>query len=504
MITKNSVILAEPIVLAESKPLVNNSSDIVKGLMELSYGAMPYTGNYRNEIVENTTDNGHTEVVEDVSTRLAEAIRGTFSQISTFGMGFAKTLAGELGNLEDHARIIDSATAALTVRFVNLDNDFLISTLYPAGPKNVQFNYDAIDLSVLDRLQFNKDMCEELAKSYIDIQHPDIVRVMKDEECATEAAFYNIMSMDALRDIFAHTGSRFNFLEVKSYQLPLLFKMYIILSKMYTNEDPIKSLVGGSLTDYREYVSLLWNGLSAYLAKLKITVNVLRSRGIALHQNKTVRLNPVKRHFELTNSAFDFTELHGDVTVFYTKPAVDALTSSNYCLRDFVIGRLLCNLQGDSNVPDTALLSGSKLGEVIDKFMSFIRNGLLERRREVVEFMFERAVNQFVMSNETLRTHVAAMDEDGFNAEKIIVRMNDGFKNGYQLAVFIDSHPEMSHLDAVMSSGIVTRFLRAIDCTLAADIIASTTYQSEHDDVVEKRKRLHAALIKVLVNKLMG
>ncbi|ASU03680.1 hypothetical protein JOAD_235 [Erwinia phage vB_EamM_Joad] len=504
MITKNSVILAEPIVLGLDKPLVENSSDIVKGLMELSYGAMPYGETYRTEIAEVTADNGHTDVVEHVTTKLAESIREVFSQISTYGIGFARVLANELRNAQSDDHIIDAATSGLAIRFVNLDNDFLVSTLYPAGPKNVQFNYDSIDLSVIDRLQFNTDMCGELAKSYIDIQHPDIVRVMKDDECDSEEAFYSIMDVECLRSLFHHQNGRFDFTTVKTYRLALLFKMYVILSKMYSSDDPIKSLVGGTLTDYREYVSLLWNGLSTYLARMKGMVGVLRGRGIALHQNKPVRFNTVKRHFDLTNSTFEFQELHGDVTVFYTKPAADTLAANNYCLRDWVIGRLLCDLKGEAHVPDAALLSGNKLTGVMNAFMDFIRSGLLERRREVTEFLFQRAVNNFVMGNETLREFVAAMDEEGLNAEKIVHRMNSDFKCGYNLAVYLDNHPGMSTEDAVISSGVVQRFLRAIDCSLAANIIAETEYHSEHDDAVEKRKRLHAALIKVLVNKLMG
>ena len=504
MITKNSVILAEPIVLGHEKNLWDGSSAIIKGLIELSHGAMPYGDHYRDEIVEITADNGHTEILEQVTTSLADAIRATFGQITDYGIGFAKALERELSNWASHDTIVNDATNNLKIEFVNLDNDFLISTLYPTGPKNVQFEYNNIDMSVLSRLQFNNELCRELANTYIDTQHPDITAVMGDVDCHNDEAFYTIMDPEALHSMFVTNGKNIDFTAIKSFRLPLLFKMYVILSKMYASDDPIKSLSGGTLTDYREYVSLLWNGLSTYLAALKQRINVFRGRGIAIHQNQAVELRSGERRFEYTNDVFKYTRLEGSVTVFYTKPVVDTLSQGHYCLRDWVIGRLLCNLKGKTAIADSALLSGPLLEETLSEFYRVIRDGMNEKERELVEFLFERATVTFVNGNERLRTCATEMEGPGSAGEKIVDRMNADFKNGHNLAVYKKSHPEMSDLDVILSSGIVTRFLRAINCHLAADILKSTEHQSGNDDQVEKRKRLHYAVTKVLANKLLG
>lgn len=504
MINKNSIILAEPIVLSQTAPLVNNASDIIKGLMELSHGALPYSDHYRDEIVEVTADNGHTELMEEVSTSLAEAIRSTFSQVSTFGIGFARVLASELGNYSRNDYLIDDATGGLTMRFVNLDNDFLISTLYPTGPKNTQFTYNAIDMGVLGRLQFNTDLIDELASTYVDTQHPDVIKVMKDEDAGGQDAFYNIMRLDDLQGVFHHNGNIFDFTQIKSYNLPMLFKMYIVVSKMYASEDPIKALVGGSLTDYREYVALLWNGLSTYLAALKTRVNLFRARGIAIHQQKLVTLRKTERQFQSSNDKLEFLQLNGEVTVFYTKPVVETLQQNKYCLRDWVIGRLLCDLNGKGNVEDSALFSGCLLQDTLEDFYRVIRDGMKTKQRDLCEFLFQRAVNTFVNGNAELKAHIDAMEEEGIGSEKIVLIMNEDFKNGHNLSVTIDNHPEMDMLDVVMCSGVITRFLKAIGCKLAADIIKHTEHHSDVNDQVEKRKRLHYAVTKVLAEKLLG
>lgn len=503
MLTKNSIILAEPIAMACTA--ITPSSGIINGLMELSYGAMPYTQKYRDEIVETTAENEHTAAMEAVTTALAESIRKVFSQISTYGVGFARELTRELDHMDSRDRVIDTATAALDVRYVNLDNDFLVSSLYPQGPKNTNFSYSSTDLSALSRLQFNTDLCRELAETYIDASHPDVVSVMADEDCDADEAFYTLFSLDALQELFAHNGSKFNFLEIKSVRMPLLFKMYVVLSKMYASEDPVKALVGGTLTDYREYVSLLWNGLSAYLSMLKKYVGVMRARGLAMVETRQVRLDMVKREYPVINTTLEYEQLHGNATVFYTQAALETLMQNNYCLRDWVIGRVVCNLKGERHVTDVDLMQGDKLRGVIGKFIDQLEERLREKRRDVSNVLFTRAVHSFVQKHEELKDFVQGLDVPGIGSEKVIREMHKGDERiGHSLAYYIDKHPEMERFDAVMSCGVVGKFLRAIGCKLAAQVLTNTERLSEDDDLIDKRKRLHAAVTRVLVDELLG
>ena len=500
MIRNESVILAEGIALNHAEPI--KVDPVIAGLMEVSLGGAAYGDNYRQQIVDVTSENEtHGQVLEDVSTRLAEIVRESFGQIRDFAAPFSQQLVAALEDKWLPSSFEEMGFRNLHTEFVCVEHPFFNSLVYPTAVRNTALSFSSVNVSsLLERVSFRAPTREELT-DWLNTTHPDVTNIMEDPESCPVNAFMTLVNQDTLEEMFVHEGKVIDFTQVKTLRLKSLFQMYVVLSKMQASPDPVKWLATGSLAEYRELVSLLWNSLTAHLLRVKQLCEAYRLRGIAVMELKPVTLRTVEMADSLNKLAY--RELNGKILVLYTNNAIERLSTANHTLRDWVVARYYGRLtEGPSSVTDIGLLEGNKLGALCSQYYGQIRAAMEKNRELVFDQVFRNVVDGFISTTPVVAEYLKAKHDKVLPSTAVIAEMSKDFKWGYRIAAQMN---QFSKIDlAVSNSGVATAFLRAIGCDLAASILAGTERQCEEDSALDKRKRLHYAVIGQLARKLLG
>lgn len=504
MITKKSLIISEAMALNTEKVLLAEAGPVIAGLTELSYDAIPYGENYRDEIVESTLQNTeHNEIMEATTTALADLVKNAYGQINRYGIGYLEAMKNGLIDHVWNRDYWEVATGNLNAKFICIDNDFFTSLVYPTEVRNTTLNFSNVDLSEVRKLGISSPSDEELTE-WMKSGHPDINKVLENADCTLYQALTGVFDENILKELFHYNDATFNFSQVKTLDLNAIFQMYFVVTKMYGSEDPIKWLNKGSLTEYRNYISLLWNGLTRYLIQLKAYCEILRNRSIVVVENKKPKIELVNIR-EGVGAQFTYEVLTGDVVVTYSEAAIKVLEANNYSLTDWMMARILTNNgRGPRDVDNISLMSSSVAEDVNSSFVGRVKEVMVNNKRIICDAAWKSLTISFVNSIPELVELANGKTTKGIAGERIVTTMmeQDDIRWGYHIAYLSESHPEMEIGDVIMASGIVTAFLRAIDCRIAADILKGTEENAYEDKAVDKRKRLHMAIIDVLVNRL--
>lgn len=507
MIRPSSIALAEAIAVGVNTDTAIEVKPLLVGLNELSHGSAMYREDFREEIVKVTSDiTSHSAVLDATSTKLAESLRGGLDMISTYGVPFAKKLSQELMLMYTPDRLQQIVFSQLEYSFINVDDPFFDSPMFPTEVKNTSLSYTGVSLAALRRLEFNWPS-EEQVLEYVNSNHPDVAEIIQDTEYELGRAGCTLFDEAELGRMFAHNNFAFDFTKVKSLEINRLLKMYVILSKMYGSDEPVSWLVKGSLDDYREFVNLLWNGMTRYLIGLKEVAAIYKARTVALAESKTITLG--------AHPSPDFSDarfLQGGVVIYYTDKAMDLLEKGGVSFSEWLIALLWARVnQTDLNMVE--LLSDKA---TVDKwagaYFMAVNTALKGKAQSVFIKTASDAANHFVATNPLLAERVSELCDKNMLAENWFrSAMNLEYEKAYHtvsecLGKYNSMEPVSESdsnrvLTALLSSNLVPSFLRAIKCDTAAAIIEATYVVGETADTAERqRERLHEALIKVIIN----
>lgn len=507
MIRPSSIALAEAIAVGVNADTAIEVKPLLAGLNELSHGSAMYRDDFREEIVKVTSDiTSHSTVLDLTSTKLAESLRGGLDMISTYGVPFAKALAQELVMMYTPDRLQQIVFGQLEYTFINVDDPFFDSPMFPVEVKNTSLSYTGVSLAALRRLEFNWPTEEEIL-AYVNSSHPDVAEIIQDTEYELGSAGCTLFDESALGQLFVNNNLVFDFTKVKSLEINRLLKMYVILSKMYGSEEPVSWLVKGSLADYREFVNLLWNGMTRYLIGLKEVAAIYKARTVALAETRpiTVGIHPVA---DFSDARF----LQGSVVIYYTDKAMDLLEKAGVSFSEWLIA-LLWSRVNQSDLNMTELLSDKA---TVDKwataYFMTVNTALKGKAQTVFIKTASDAANRFVATNPLLAERVSELCDNntlpenwfraamGLEYEKAYHTVSECLGKYDSMAPVSDSDSNRA-LTALLSSNLVPSFLRAIKCDTAAAIIEATYVVGETADTAERqRERLHEALIKVIIN----
>ena len=516
MISKNSVIISESLVMNLGGSLHDRVGDIPRGLDELSYGAVPYGQDYRNEIVQETSgDTQHSDLMELASTKIAVGIRKAFQQIKDYAIpftdAFCRSIEDEvfMGERSVQAR----ATQNFNVNFFCVDNDFFISPLYPTEVKNKQLTYSSTDLSLLEHVKFEVNWSEEQFKSWLGINNRELLNVIANSEESLFCVFDELFNLDCLRNRFSTTdGKIFDFTKVKTFDLSFVFNAWIILSKMYASDEPMPLLKNGSLDHYRQVVSLMWNGLTQYLISLKRTRDVYANSGVTVIDRSAVKL--AYKELPVVNGAVvSYQHLEGDCTVLYSTGFLTTLESQSITLMDWVVARYYGRLRDGEKVYETELTSKDRVSGLLANFYRVIRDACQRSLSSTINKKLEICFRTFIKANPTLllpedvKVKQPGLTPDAYYWDKFEEEL-DGSNIGGLIAgrVSDSGMGKVDLCDLLDSLPLKDKVLRTIGCPLAARIMAGTrtTYGMEgQNDTAEKRKKLHLSVIRAIVDSVM-
>lgn len=513
MIKNSSIQLAEMIAVGHMNQNVQGS-DIVNGLVNVSYGTAPYTQNgFREEIAEVTSEiTNHTEIKDATTTRLADIIRESLYNVRDYGVPLAKAVAEGGGFIFSNNKLADVIGDLIRIEYVSLDDSFFESDLFPKSVNDQTLGYERIDLSMLKRLSFEYPDRETVAK-LVETSNPEVRAVVDSLEEDLLNAVYILTDVSYLENIFHVDGEgRFNFTQIKTIRTNLLLKMYIVLTKMYASEDPVAFLRGGDIGDYRQYVNLLWNGVTRYLINLRQSVAVYRSMGLVIQPVETVRLT---EHPQNLFKAPGLRVAIGEVRVFYSDAALALATEQDTTLNQVVTGHFWNQLAGGVGIVNGPITSEtvSKAVSEFNSYVSYVSSkvGMLGAENFIKNGL--RSINDYLNSKPELIERINKLraernQEQTMWSTWVEATFAENLLKCYHLAIESSekgAEETEDRLYAFMGSSLVTDFLRSLGANLAAEIIEKTSIKitNGEDNTADKRQRLHVALIETLASKLI-
>jgi len=506
MIRQSSIVLAELIAVANPN---FRPTQILQGLNGVSHGLEPYTEQFRKEIVEVTGSDEaeHTPIIDAAGNRVGEIVRGALDNISAYGKPLAMAIGrkAEICYSRDHLRNI--ATQYFKHQFIWLDDPFFDSAAYPTEVKDKSFAYTNVGLQALGRLEFEYPTNDQVL-AFVNSNHADVVEIMRERDTSAAHAANCLTSLESLEHLFVKSGSgNFDFSRVKQLDSERILKMYVILTKMYTSEDLVPWLKGGSIEDYREFVNTMWNALTCHMVNLRSVVQSYRANGLSIVDNGPVRLVDGKGE-EQAGARF----VEADVMVFYTDKAMDTITqggsgSLSECLLGWYWNRLL----GETDSVGSIVAAPGKYMAKAREYYDHVNEKLSAHAKSIFIKTGLAAIAEFIVTNENLSERLAevrgqAQDLLGTwvrnNFEKELELCFRGvLGSGYSFEDAVSENDNAGSLTThVMSSQIVPKFLSLLKCDMAAEIL-SRTYQecAANATPEEQRERLTVAVIQTIV-----
>lgn len=519
MIRGQSIALAEAIAISVNgnEPLPTKA--LVAGLNEQSYGSARYNEMFRQELEHVTQNNAHSTILDATSNKLAEVIRGAFDTIKNYGVPFAKTLAGELSVLYTPDRLQHLAFSRLTYNYINVEDPFFQSPIYPVEMKNVALDFSSVSLEMLKRLEFSWPD-ESDVRDYVNSSHPDVLEILKSTDYSLSDAVNCIGDLYYLQQLFSNNGGMmFNFTVIKSLQINRLLKMYVVLTKMYASEDPVKWLAKGTLADYREFVTTLWNGMTRYLIALKQIANAYVHRTVAIGELEPVGFG-AHSNPDYTGARF----LAGSVQVFYSNQAMQLLEKNGISFNEWLVAFLYSRFNGGSLEPVPLLSDPIRVKQAANAYYTSINTALTQRAMQTFVNTAQTRAVRYLLETPELKARVATLVPENEVLEQWFTRrMGDEYEKAYHVVAeamvaaerqanlhvsrdeVSPTSPDKLIQDALLSCSLVPSFLRAVNCNMAATVVESTFAKEEGSaNIVDKRQRLHVALIKLIVNNSLG
>lgn len=519
MINKHSIALGENIAVGIPTGVLVQGSEIIQALNGESYGALPYTEQFREQIIEVTRDTtSHTEMMGVASSALAETVRGAFEMLKTYGVPLATAIGSGLGVIYSAGALRSLATSRVAINFSNIDDPFFDSAIYPTEGQvvNKALSFSNVSLDVLKRLEFDW-ASETSVREFIASTHPEIGQILDSKEAALDYATHVLGSLEALGGVFERDNETvFDFTRIKSVRINLLLKMYVVLTKMRASSTPAPWLLKGSLEDYRSYVELLWNALTTYLVQLKKVVQNYKARKIVLVPMGRVGM------VEFTPPEVKGTVLKvlsGEITVYYTNEVMAMAERAGNSLMECVIAATYANSNPPGAPSILSLVEDKALTtEITSRYYSGLHNTMDAKARTVfIESTLESMVKFINERPAAKQALYARAGDDGASVYTLIHgALIDDIDKLYHLyaatckedryAVDSDDHERASQLaDVVLKTDLVPKFLRLLGCDMAAEIIELTFVRQEvEDNLSGKRERLHGALITLLAKKLLA
>ena len=517
MISRDSIALAENIAVAMGDTVVQ-PTDILAGLNEESYGALPYTEHWRDQLVDVTGNiTAHTVIKDAATTRLAEIIRGAFEMVKTYGVPLAGEIANAAAVLYTPERLSELATRSLRIQYANVDDPFFNSSIYPTSVRNTALSFTGVSFDVLKKLSFNW-VTNETLKEYLNTSHPEILAIIDSTDSDLSWAMENMSNLDNLSRLFVCSeGGAFDFTQIKSININLLLKMYILISKMYASNSPVEWLSKGSLEDYREYVELMWNALTTYLIALKKIMEIYRSRKLVMVENTASSL---ASHMPNESLGVTVKVIEADITVYYTFEALKEVEGYGMALSDMVMASLYARMTGRT-VGLTDLLGNKTLcQELIGAYTSTLHNAMEAKSYDYFMSATLKAIAKFITDRPAAQEALvrATGDENSSTLTIVRERLKSDIDKMYYL--FSASQAKVTYevslapsedtyrnacIDTVLQTRLVPTFLRLLGCDLAAEIIEITfVTQAGEENLIGQRQRVHGALIEMLAGKLLA
>jgi len=504
MLTKKTLAIAEALAVSTDLDIAANASPVVVALTDSLEGALPLTPeDYAARVPElSATSPEYAVISDEVTTALAENLRGTFEQIRIYGRGLSGQVASALMatdlDMSDTNRMAKNfLLGQMDLEFIRTDHPFYSSLFYPLTAPKLVADYANISLDSLEKVQFARWDSSQVA-GWLNIDNPEINELMMSSNVDLSEALSSLARVWGLPFHFDEEGKSVDFTRPRLDRAETLFIQYVILCKMVAEDAPFEGLTVGGLEDYRQHVRFLHCAYQKALIELKTAAVSLLSFPIRIVERTEVAV----RDASPVEGAKVFKRVRVKATVYYNTTGLDMCLDKGMSFSDVALAyfyRKYVNLD-----PSIASSYPSNLeGALV--YLHSLCESVVHIAHGASAQVYNRVIMQEVVKFICGCPELSERFSSTNNVDEI-QRAVTGFLGnrnvGSSLAHNLDNR-KLSVEDAVFATGLPVDFLGFIGCKDAQAVLGMTIDLGNAGDCeVTKRENLHVAVIQHFVNKL--
>lgn len=351
MISQTSVLVAAPIAAAATARGIDVADvvgPIVAGLNDTTAALGGFDmDNIAVDLPDYTgTVSEHTDVLEPVTTKLADVIRGAMYTISHYIKPLLTLADQRLRSRVSGQDILDTVFNYMNVVQVNLEPEFLKSPFCPAEIPASLINVNGVKLKDMLRGQFPAMTGEQLRDMiYLDIPvletfFADPKEIESVYNCLfVEKNWYELYNGRAIDQGVLNPISPENVLDFRKFR-PLVITNLII--NYLANQDvPLEGVTGVSLNDYRLGLEMTRDALAGTLSIFRNTWLTKASAGLVVIDNQ------VKYEDVDYGQAAGGKVMTGTVSVGYNSAALEMFANDmDVSISELVVGMVFGKFRG--------------------------------------------------------------------------------------------------------------------------------------------------------------
>lgn len=503
MIPQSTILVVTPIAMeADQKGTVlsEGSSDIIKGLNDTTASLGGFTpDNIATELPDYTKlVPEHTEVMDMVSTKLAEIIRSSLYVISKYVKPILKEADREIARNLNVQNVVDLSFDYLNVKMVNMEPDFLNSPFCPTELPNTLKETSKVALNELLKGNWADDKTGEELIDLIRVDSAVLYTFFESPDEVLEV-YRRIFVNKAWHDFFSSTSIQNGVVDVMhqdSYHIGKFRAIVIanlLVNKLCAMEDPMEGVTGVSLVDYRGSLAMTRDILSGSLVRFRNIWLSQAASGIVIVDGDV-------KYTEANWGLLNGTKLlAGNVTVGYNNKVLGLFSeASSYSLSEYVLGYLYAKERG-YRVKDI-MTDANVIEDALREYQQDLTTRLYDNLQKVSKESFITAIKRMEM-HENFEGIVNTMDESVPKGVRIIsklqeaMNLNDFFGNPMMIEDICKGK------SSLLQTGIAKELCLVFGSEIAAEILLENA-KGAPGPVEHQRKVLTGAIIKAIIKRI--
>lgn len=326
-----------------------NITNIIIGLNDTTANLAGFTPeNIAVDLPEYTQEvREHTDVLDIVTTRIAEGVRASMNTVSKYVKPIAQAMDNQIRANMSGEGTTDLLFNYLNVDMVNVEPQFLNSQFCPSKLPEVFANGGQVNLKDLLKGTWPTMTDENVIRDLIWVDHDALYPFLNDPKELMDVynnLFANKMwwgmlsTVDSNGDIVDLYGSS-HYLEFSKYRSIVIANL--IINRLINLDGAFEGVTGVSLNDYRASLTLTRDALTTILVKFRDMWLNKAAAGIVIMDNK-VKYEPVG-YGVMSNCKM----LTGRVSVGYNQTVLDQFSANEESsLSEYIVGYLYAKQRG--------------------------------------------------------------------------------------------------------------------------------------------------------------
>lgn len=491
MISKGSLRLGELFHGVEIK----EPSNIIEGLNNVSTGVLDYTEDYASEIEETTSDNEHGLILDNLSTFLSNNITNSLKSIKEIGVGLSKVVAE---NLTYH---LTTGPYNPSFTFIQTDNPFFKSSLFPTKVNDNSQSWTNVSFKdVLNGLSFTEPSVDEV-KEFVASTNPEITELLS----SCDLVPVTWWGTDFIQNWFGTKDQSFDATKVDLVRLdvPELLALYVLVARMYVTDEPVPWLKSGELSNYRQLVNMLYNGMTAMLIRIREVYKARSAMGMSLAydpHNTAPHLN-------------DMQWVEGNARVYVNQSVITTALNQGIDLNEVVTGYFIMKLSPSNGEP-VALPSADTLYGYLSAYnerKEIVTNNLVNNTVKNIHPTLLGVAWEFLSGFEDVRERIMNRAQVGGVSPISIINNDLGealrvicykvYGDGGNSHKLIGEDSQDILINIILDSSLVEDLFLCLGDEFTAAIIGNTKITTEEDTLEDKKERLTTAVVDTIVSK---